>query len=93
MRSSITHPLLSAWVKNVYSLCVEGVVNSGRLSPIYQLPLTHYPSLGAQPTSFTQVVDTFPPSLYTPKILQLTDTYSHLYTLSTPPTIKKNKKK
>ena len=87
------HPtlLLTAWVKNVYSLCVEGVINSANLSTTtHRLPSTNY-RLRVQTASFTQTLDSFTPSLYTPKNSYLPDTTHQLYTLSTVPTIKKTK--
>lgn len=81
------------WVKNVYSLCVEGVLTRVNL---YTASLsTNNPTLHTrvQTLRFTQTFDSFTPSLYTPfsRILHLLST--GLYTLSTPPTIKKNKEK
>lgn len=53
--------MLNAWVKNVYSLCVEGVVNRAKsyTGGVYQHsnPLT----LRVQTPSFTQSLDMFTP--------------------------------
>jgi len=84
---------LATWVKNVYSLCVQGMENRGHLSTLRLQTSTHYQPASAQPTRFTQSIRNFPPTVYTPKNDQITPSNSHLYTLSTPPTIKKNKKK
>jgi hypothetical protein len=83
--------MLNTWVKNVYSLCVEVVVNRVKsyTGGVYKNcnPLV----LRVQTPSFTQSLDSFTPSLYTPffNISYLLTT--HLYTLSTAPTIKKTK--
>jgi hypothetical protein len=83
--------MLNTWVKNVYSLCVEGVVNRAKsyTGGVYQHsnPLT----LRVQTPSFTQSLDRFTPSLYTPFFNFLHLLTAHLYTLSTVPTIKKTK--
>jgi len=83
--------MLNTWVKNVYSLCVEGVVNRAKsyTGGIYQHsnPLT----LRVQTLSFTQSLDSFTPSLYTPFFSISYLLTNHLCTLSTVPTIKKTK--
>ena len=85
--------LSTAWVKNVYSLCVEGVVNRVQsYTAQLQSTICHL-RLRVQPTSFTHSLDSFTPALYTANFPNLTDTNTYLYTLSTAPTIKKNKKK
>lgn len=88
MRSSTLSP---TWVKNVYSLCVEGVVICGRSYTgwVQSLSLTITGSVKAP--LHTQVITTFPPILYTAKNSPLTDTISQLSPLSTVPTIKKMK--
>ena len=86
------YPFLT-WVKNVYSLCVEGVV-TGVQSYTGSLRTTLQASTArAQLPFFTHLIPTLQPTLYTAKNRQLTPTSYHLYTLSTAPTIKKNKKK
>lgn len=85
--------MLNTWVKNVYSLCVQGMENRGYLSTL-RMQTTHYTQPArVQTPSFTQTIRNFPPIVYTPKNRQITPLTYHLYTLSTPPTIKKNKKK
>lgn len=85
--------LFSTWVKNVYSLCVEGVVNRAQsYTDTYKSTFT--PNLTrVQPTTFTQLVDSFAPFVYTANFRYFNLLNAHLYTVSTAPTIKKNKKK
>ena len=98
MRNSFLYLLITsnhlptlAWVKNVYSLCVEGVVNRAQsYTTLWTKALNHY-TVWVQTISYTHSVDSFPPSLYTPKIQQLTDTRSYFSPLSTAPTINKKK--
>lgn len=90
MRS--TH-LFQTWVKNVYSMCAEGVVNGVNLSPLTNMHLPATSNLGVQPTVFTHTFNSFAPSMYTANFSHFNPLSIHLYTLSTPPTIKKNKKK
>lgn len=85
--------LFSTWVKNVYSLCVEGVVICVRSYTGLADTRTHLLSNRVQPSTFTHIMDSFTPSLYTPIFSALPQVNTHLYTLSTVPTIKKNKKK
>jgi hypothetical protein len=84
-------PLFQTWVKNVYSLCREGVVTSAQS---YTGSLVTTPKatwVRVQPTGYTHTMDSFTPALYTVKfsLFNLLNTY--LYTLSTAPTIKKRK--
>jgi len=85
--------MFKAWVKNVYSLCVEGVLNGvytyTPFTPHYQLP-SHQ---SAQPIKNALFINRFTPASYTPISSQLHLIYTHLYTLPTAPIIKKNKKK
>ncbi len=83
--------LFSTWVKNVYSLCVEGVVICGRSYTGWVQNVHAAIQTSVQPTIFTQVITTFPPALYTGKNNHLTDVNSELSLLSTVPTIKKMK--
>ena len=83
--------LPQSWVKNVYSLWAQGVVN--RVKPyttLYTNPATAT-TLGVKPSFIPQLVNTFPPESPTPKIAQLTDTTDQLPTVSTAPTIKKKR--
>lgn len=93
MRNIHTIPLSFAWVKNVYSLCVEGVVTraqsyTGGLKANLQAIQT-----SVQTPFSTNIVTSFTPSLYTANFAHFNLLNDHLYTLSTVPTIKKNKKK
>jgi len=83
--------LFSAWVKNVYSLCVEGVTKCVNLYTGVGTQTTQAHKVVVQPSTFTQVMDTFPPTLYTPKFSFLPLVITDLYTVSTVPTIKKMK--
>lgn len=83
--------LPSTWVKNVYSLCVEGVVICVRSYTGWVQNLHTVLDTRVQPSSNAQVITTFPPSLYTVKNSSFTDVTSQLSPLSTVPTIKKMK--
>ncbi len=83
--------LLTGWVKNVYSLWGEGVAKCVNLYTALYQSLAHPQPTRVQPTVFTQVLDTFPPSLYTPKFGLLPQENPHLYTVSTAPIIKKKR--
>ena len=83
--------LSSAWVKNVYRLWGEGVAKCVNSYTALYKTFTR-PQLGrVKPTVFTQVLDTFPPSLYTLKFGFLPQENPHLYTVSTAPIIKKKR--
>lgn len=83
--------LPQSWVKNVYSLWAQGVVNRAKLyTTLYINPATAT-TLGVKPSFIPQLVNTFPPESPTAKITQLTDTFSQLPTVSTAPTIKKKR--
>lgn len=85
--------LVYNWVKNVYSLCVEGRVNRAQ---IYTLPYTHFsalPTTRVKPSFFTKYSSGFTPHLYTLFLPKLPLIHSHLYTVSTAPIITRTKKK
>lgn len=88
-----TTPLFSTWVKNVYSLCVEGVINSAHLSPTMNNHLLTTLNQRVKLSFSTASITSFTPSLYTANFPYFNLLNIHLYTLSTVPTIKKNKKK
>ncbi len=81
--------LPQTWVKNVYSLWVEGVVNRVNLSTANENQLTSVIQTRVQPTFSTKFINTYPLYLYTAFFRQLTDINLPLSTLSTPPIIKK----
>jgi hypothetical protein len=83
--------LFTAWVKNVHSLCVEGVVTRAQSYTGMYKTFTQSFTVWVKAPSFAQVIDTFPPSLYTPIFHQLPDKNSQLSTLSTAPIIKKKR--
>ena len=88
--STLIH-LPKTWVKNVYSLWAQGVVNRVKSYTALYINPTPGLQLGVKPQRIPQLVNTFPPGLPTSKIAQLTDVISRLSTLSTPPTIKKKR--
>lgn len=85
--------MFKAWVKNVYSLCVDGVVTSAHsytpLASHYQLTT----NTSVQPALYTTFINSFTPPSYTAFLTNLPLINTYLYTLSTAPIIKKNKKK
>lgn len=92
MHNIHTTPLLSTWVKNVYSLCVEGIVTgvqsyTGSLKSMQQAA-----SQRVQLAFSTNTINSFAPTLYTANFTHFNLLSKHLYTLSTIPTIKKTKK-
>lgn len=87
-----TTPLFLTWVKNVYSLCVDGRVTGAQSytgSLTASLEVIH---LSAQAPQSTNTINRFEPTLYTAFFSHLPDTTNHLSTLSTAPTIEKTKK-
>ena len=93
MLSIRTTPLFINWVKNVYSLCVEGVVKGVKSSTYTHLNLLPAYTGGVKPQVFANNLDSFTPNLYTANFTHLPDTNNQVSTLSTVATIKKNKKK
>jgi len=85
--------MFNAWVKNVHSLCVEGVVTSA-YSYTGTLSSSEISSvIRAQPSLITSFLNSFTPYSYTAFFTQFNLLITHLYTVSTAPIIKKNKKK
>lgn len=91
MLNSYAIPLPQTWVKNVYSLCVEGVVKGVQLYTGGHTSTLVATEQRAQPTTFTHILDSFTPALYTVNFRNFNQLITHLYTLSTGPTIKKKK--
>lgn len=91
MLNTLAPHLPAAWVKNVYSLCVERALKCVNLSPSTRRQLTTATQPRVQPTSFTQLIRIFPLYSYTPIFRQLTDTNFPFSTLSTAPIIKKKR--
>lgn len=79
------------WVKNVYSLCVEGVVTRAQSYTAYIYTQLEAAALRVKPSLFTSFLNSFTPYVYTPLFTSLPLVNSHLYTVSTAPTIKKKK--
>lgn len=80
-------------IKNVYNLCVQQVKSSAYL---YTTPMqnSYIPkSMWVKAGSLAHNIDSFTPAIPTGILAKLPQLNSHLYTLSTAPTIKKNKKK
>lgn len=86
-----SNTLPQTWVKNVYSLCVEGVVICVRSYTGWVQNLVTIHTVRVQPTIRTQLITTFPLSLYTGENSYITDATTDLSPLSTVPTIKKKK--
>ena len=85
--------VFTTWVKNVHSLCVEGVVNRVNLSPTTKTYLPTTTNSWVKPQLFTHILDSFTPTIYTANFTSLPLVNPHLYTLSTYPTINKMNKK
>lgn len=85
--------LFKTWVKNVYSLCVEGVITCAESYTARATHALQYIQLRVQPLLFTHILDSFTPASYTANFNYFNLLSSHLYTLSTPPTINKMNKK
>lgn len=83
--------LFTAWVKNVYSLCVDSAVSSAHLyTGTYFDQYSTYEKR-VQPAFFTHSLDSFTPRIYTPIFAYLPLLHSGLFTVSTYPTINKVK--
>ncbi len=77
------------WVKNVYSMCVQGRVTRVRsYTAIHQVIQTAVQNSVQQPT-FTHFMPSFTPALYTPMFSVFNPLIVHFYTVSTPPIITK----
>lgn len=89
-----TSPLLfQAWVKNVYSLWVLPRVTGGYIYTGSTTPFQTTYSMWVKAHSFTHLFTVFTPHFFTVFLSHFNLLYTQLYTLSTPPIIKKNKKK
>lgn len=84
--------LFLAWVKNVYSLCVDSVLKGVYSYTGTNFNYTNYVVGRVQTPLFTHSLDSFTPTLYTPTFTSLPLLITGLYTQSTPPTIIKKKK-
>lgn len=85
--------MLKAWVKNVYSLCVDGVFHGG-YSYTGERKTFYSPAIcRVQPTFSTYFIPTFSPYSYTAIFSNLPLIKSDFYTLSTAPIISKMNKK
>lgn len=89
---SILFPVYN-WVKNVYSLCVEYGYSRGLLYTVFymQPPVQVFSSV--QPSVSPHLLASFTPGSYTAFLLHIPLLYSHLYPLSTVPTITKTNEK
>ena len=85
--------LIRAWVKNVYNLCVHRVLTRVQPSTALLTTLTQAVRLRVQPQLIPKLTNSFAPYSYTALFSPLPLVNTHLYTVSTAPTIKKNKKK
>lgn len=81
------------WVKNVYSLGIQGVITRGQSSTATYPHLSIHKNMGVKPLSYTHNPQSFSPYLYTRFLRRFNLLFSSLSTLSTPPTITKTKEK
>ena len=89
MRNTTLSP---AWVKNVYSLCVDSVLKSVYSYTDTNFNYTNHVVGRVQTPLFTHSLDSFTLTLYTPIFAPSSLLTTGLYTQSTPPTIIKKKK-
>ncbi len=82
-----------AWVKNVYSLCVEGVVNRAQSCTALHIQATQPIYGSVKPQLLTNYSDSFTPQLYTTISRYLHLLVNQFYTVSTAPIIIRTKKK
>ena len=85
--------LFQPWVKNVYSLGTDGVVTRAQSSTVTRTSLPKVTTERVKPQTFTHFFSTFTPPLYTRIVRSLSLLFTHLYTVSTAPTITKTKEK
>lgn len=52
-------PLVQNWVKNVYSLCVEGMDTCGRIYTTIHIHRIRIPNIGVQLQSYTHLTTSF----------------------------------
>lgn len=81
-------PLSTAWVKNVYSLWVTGGVVCGYIYTGILTTLRLPTTMVVKPQPYTHLTTSFTPSLFTAFFRHFNLLITHLYTLSTVPTIK-----
>lgn len=81
--------MLKAWVKNVYSLCVESGIQCVRsYTGVYTSTISQ-PSTRVKPSVFTQLPTSFTPAQYTAFYRHFNLLINRLYTISTAPIINK----
>lgn len=83
--------LPTVWVKNVYSLCVDGAVSSAHLYTGSYFNQHSTYTKRVQTLFSTHSLDSFTPALYTSIFAYLPLLISGLFTVSTYPTINKMK--
>jgi len=83
--------MFNTWVKNVYSLRMTSGIEGGDIPLSYTPPTLAYSRIRVQTLSFTHVSTMFSAALSTLKNSYLHLLNSHLYPVSTVPTIKKKK--
>ena len=88
MLNTYVNPLLSAWVKNVYSLCFDGGYACGSLYTDMRTTSLRAINMGVKPQSYTQLTTSFTPYIFTAIFSNLYLLMNHLYTVSTGPIIK-----
>lgn len=84
-------PLSTAWVKNVYSLRIDGGMNSGYTAVSYTAPLSAYAHQRVQVPTFTQISTMLSAVLSTLNNVVTLLLNTDLYPVSTAPTMKKKK--
>lgn len=82
------NPLLTTWVKNVYSLWAKGGDICGYICTGIHSLLHVTTKMGVKPQSYTHLTTSFTPSLFTGFFIPFNLLITHLYTLSTAPIIK-----
>ena len=91
MHNTHTTSLFKTWVKNVYSLWANTWITGAYMYTAVSNSTTHPAKQRVQPSTFTHYLDSFTPGLYTRKFSYFNLLNTYLYTLSTPPIIKKTK--
>lgn len=89
----MSNTLINAWVKNVYSLRIDGGLNSGNIQNSYTATSLASNALWVQTPTFTQVSTMFSAVLSTLKMSLQPLLIANLYPVSTVPTIKRTKGK
>lgn len=87
----MSNTLLITWVKNVYSLRMNGGVNGGYTQNSYTSPISRTMAMWVKARIYTHISTNFSAVLSTVKMSMQPLLISQLYPLSTVPTIKRTK--